>query len=398
MKNKKGVIIGASKDAIHTIQKAKESGIYVVALDGNPNAEGLANADASVNVDISDKAAVCEIMDEIKPDFVMPVPIGRCLTTIGYINELYNLKGIKYKAAENGTDKYLFHKKLHENNLRQIDVFLVNNETDIHSIKISYPAIMKPRFGSGSRDIYYIENDEQLFESYKKIVNKNEDFVLEQYVSGTEYSFDGAVINNELKITLLRKKINTPLPLCQAISYFSVTKEEENRQMLDMVYHHLQQVVNTLEFDDCLLQVDLIIDNKEVFVVEISPRPTGHYLHNIFVPLVTGIDMAEEYIKFLLGEKCVFESENIKKMQIRYFDFEDVVVKKIPEPETLRASERCNLSLWNCSIKEGDKIAKVTDGHSIMGRGFFVVEGESEEDLINQSNWILSQFECERFC
>lgn len=395
MNNKTGVIIGASKDAIHSIQKAKENGIYVVAMDGNPAAEGLSYADYPVNVDISNKEAVCEVMDKIKPDFIMPVPIGRCLTTIGYINERYNLRGIKYKATENGTDKYLFHKKMHDDGLRQIDNFLINKETNIQSIKISYPAIMKPRFGSGSRDIYYIENHEQLFEIYKRIVNKNEDFVLEQFVRGTEYSFDGAVINGSLKITLIRKKINTPLPMRQAISYFSVTRDKENRHILDMVYGHLQKVVNILEFDHCLLQGDLIINDKGVFVVEISPRPTGHYIYNIFAPLVTGIDMAEEYIKFLLGGNCVFESDNIKRMHIRYFDFENVVVNKIPELKALRDSGRCNLRLWNCSIKEGDKMAAVTDGHSIMGRGFFAVEGENEEDLINQSNWILSQFEWE---
>ena len=38
---RKGIVIGAGRDAIHTIKKAREQGIYVVALDGNPEAEGL---------------------------------------------------------------------------------------------------------------------------------------------------------------------------------------------------------------------------------------------------------------------------------------------------------------------------------------------------------------------
>ena len=39
---------------------------------------------------------------------------------------------------------------------------------------------------------------------------------------------------------------------------------------------------------------------------------------------------------------------------------------------------------------------KVINGHSIMGRGFFIVEGENEENLIRQSDWIMSQFEMEK--
>ena len=38
---RKGIVIGAGRDAIHTIKKAREQGIYVVALDGNPETEGL---------------------------------------------------------------------------------------------------------------------------------------------------------------------------------------------------------------------------------------------------------------------------------------------------------------------------------------------------------------------
>ena len=40
----------------------------------------------------------------------------------------------------------------------------------------------------------------------------------------------------------------------------------------------------------------------------------------------------------------------------------------------------------------GDKLEKVTNGKSIMGRGFFVIEGKNEKDLIKNSNWILGQF------
>ena len=65
----KGIVIGASKDAIHTIEKAKEHGIYVIALDGNPNAEGFEVADEKVVVDISDLEKVRKEVDRINPDF-----------------------------------------------------------------------------------------------------------------------------------------------------------------------------------------------------------------------------------------------------------------------------------------------------------------------------------------
>ena len=391
-----GVVIGASQDSIHTIEMAKKHNIYVVALDGNPAAKGFEDADKSVVVDISDKEKVCQEIEKINPDFIIPIPIGRYLSTTGYINERFNLKGIKYKATEYSTDKYLFHKKLHDAGLRQIGLELLTGTSEMEDVDVDYPVIIKPRYGSGSRDIFYVNNADGLEQIWNSIELDKEDFVAEHAVAGDEYSIDGAVIDNELKITLLRKKIITPLPVRQPVSSFSVVNNDENLLLYNRVFSHIQKVVRELGYNDCLLNADLIINDDEVFVIEIAPRPSGHNLHNVFVPEATGIDIAEEYIKFLLDEPYEFENENIRRIQIRFFDFEDVIVKKVPDIHILNKNVNCNILKWNCNIKNGEYMNKVINGHSIMGRGFFIVEGENEENLIRQSDWIMSQFEMEK--
>ena len=392
---KTGVVIGASRDAIHTLQKAKVLGVRIVALDGNQQAEGFKYADESRVVDISDMEKTYEEVVKLAPDFIVPVPIGRYLLTTGYVNEKCGLKGIQYNETNYSTDKYLFHEKLQEQNLRKVKLYLVNKDVSLESLKISYPAILKPRYGSGSRDVFYIENDMELRNAYAKIVRQEEDFVLEQAVQGIEYGVDGAVIGGELKLTLLRKKMNTPLPVRQAIASFAVMDTAENQQLLSLVKQHLQKVVKLMGYNDCLINADIIVEGANIFTIEISPRPSGHNLHNLFTPLATGVDMAEEYIKFLLNEECNFVPDNVRCLQIRFFDFEDVILKRIPDKEELERSGKCKLLKWICNMKTGDYLDKVVNGHSIMGRGLFIVEGMDEQDLICQSEWILSQFEFE---
>lgn len=390
---KKGVIIGAGSDAVHTIEKAREHGVYVIALDGNPKAEGFKYADESISVDISDQECVCRVIEKVKPDFVIPIPIGRYLSTTGYVNEKFGFKGIKYDATLCSTDKYLFHKKLEEARLRPVQMCLVNKGVKREELAVAYPAIMKPRYGSGSRDVFYITCDEELDAVYEKVLSVDDDFILEQAVEGIEYSIDGAVIDGKLSITLLRKKIITPLPVRQPISSFSVVKMKENQKLLSRVLEHMKDVVKVLEYNDCLLNADLIINDEDVFVIEMAPRPSGHNLHNVFVPLATDIDIAEEYIKFLLNKEFRFETNEIRQLQIRFFDFENKAIKKVPTLEELKENSDCNIVLWNCNIRAGDYMHEVKNGHSIMGRGFFVIEGNNENDLLKQSEWILAQFE-----
>lgn len=389
---KRGVVIGASRDSIHTIQKARENDIYVVALDGNPEAEGLSFANEAVVVDISNQDEVYNEVKKIAPNFCIPIPIGRYLSTMGFINDKFNFKGASYAATEVSTDKYLFHKILNNAGLRNIQMYLVNSEMDTTNINIEYPAILKPRFGSGSRDVFFVKSDAELTENIKKVKALDEDFILEQAVEGEEYSIDGAVINGKFQMTLLRKKVITPLPVRQPISSFSVVQSEENKKTIERVQNHVQEVVNTLCYNNCLINADLIINEDEVFVIEAAPRPSGHNLHNVFVPLSTGIDIAEEYIKYLLDKPYSFISSNIRQTQIRFFDFDNVVVESVPTEKIIREKLGNSLVKWECNINHGEHLGKVVNGHSIMGRGFFIVRGESETDLISKSEWVLEQF------
>lgn len=389
---KKGIVIGASDDSIYAINKAREMGIYVYAIDGNPQAKGLSVANESIVVDISDIDRVDRVIDDIKPDFTIPIPIGKYLTTIGHVNDKYGLYGMSYKAANNSTDKYLFHKLLNENGLRMVDLQLVNQNN--LAKPICYPAIMKPRFGSGSRDVYYISNKED-FQNINRILEKSdEDFVLEEAVQGTEYGLDGAVINGKLLITLVRKKEITPLPIRQAIASFAVNANA-NVDLLNRIRDKVQKAVNVLEYDNCLLNVDMIINDDEVFIIEMAPRPAGHSMHSIFVPASTGVDMIGEYLRFIMGYDYNFEPKTEKKMKMVFYSFENVLVKRVPTIEQIQTIIGSKIVLWNCNIKVGEYLKKVTNGASIMNRGYFVVEGEDERDLNVQSQKILELFELE---
>lgn len=478
----KAAIIGASAEAVHAIEQARALHIETVALDGNPDAEGLKYADKGLVVDISDEDKTIEALAAEKPQFVLTVPIGRYLTTIGAVNDSLHLKGISKAAAVLCTDKYEFHHKLRSKGLRKCHCYLVNRDYLFLPEEISYPAILKPRYGSGSRGIYYVSSPEELTEvlvdvfqleelelnkkawetrcklapswdetlrlkwetneeirrylvEQNRLIQKKkqrapqaeevlsgeawmekmkaqfsslrneakltpelkrqaaeEDYVLEEAVEGVEYGVDGALEGCNFELTLLRKKLLTPPPARQAVGYLSVVPVEE-RVLYDRVRDHISQVVQALNLRDCLLHADLMIKGREIFVIELSARPSGHNLHNLFTPMATGIDLCREYIRYMCDDHHNFCPTRVKKMMIHYFDMENCYVHRVPKEEELILPEGVTLRKWQCNIKVLDYLEKVTTGHSIMGRGFFILEGNKESLLLEAAEAIKNQFE-----
>lgn len=369
------VIIGASSEALHTIEKAHCHGVHITALDGDPEAEGLKAADTAMVVNISKEENTIEAVKSVSPEFVLTVPIGRYLTTIGAVNDALHLPGISREMAVLCTDKYAFHQCLESQGLRMCWCCLVNG--DAAEYDASYPAILKPRYGSGSRGIYFLENSCELQDALKEV--EDEDYVLEECVAGDEYGVDGAVIDGIFYLVLLRKKENTPPPARQAVGYYSVQPSDAFYQQ---VKEYLTKVISHLGLKECLFHADLIRGEKGPFVIELSARPSGHNLHNLFTPLCTGVDMAEEYIKYRQGQAYSFVPEVTKTMLIHYFDMEGEVCH-VPDREEAAQAAEGMLVEWKCNISAGDILAPVSDGHSVMGRGYFVLGAKADDNTEN---------------
>ena len=378
----KALLIGASSEALHTIEKAHRHGIHVTALDGNPKAEGLKAADTAMVVNISDAEATIAAAREVNPEFVLTVPIGRYLTTVGAVNDALNLPGISQKAAVLCTDKYAFHQTLQEQGLRDCRCYLVTGSEDAVGKEIDFPAILKPRYGSGSRGIFFAEDVCSLKKALEELYvdgSLAEDYVLEECVAGEEYGVDGAVIDGQFYLVLLRKKENTPPPARQAVGYYSVQPADP---FYVQVKEYLEKVISCLGIEECLFHADLIKGNKGPFVIELSARPSGHNLHNLFTPLCTGVDMAEEYMKYRLGDAYNFVPKETGDLLIHYFDMEGEVTH-VPDRDEADAAVGGCLVEWKCNINAGDVLMPVSDGHSVMGRGYFVLEAAPEDGKVD---------------
>ena len=392
-------VIGASSESVYAIEEARKRGIKVIAVDGVKSAPGLQHADEGHVVDIRDIDAVFAFFDADPVDFLLPVPVGRILITSGAVNDRYGLPGIGKRGVDLSTDKWEFHRLLSSKGLRDAEAVLVTGASDIKETEsMNYPVIFKPRFGSGSRAVKKYDSYEELLEDTAELPLGEEDFIAETCRQGTEYGVDAAVINGEYRMILLREKILTPPPYRQCVGYYALEKTGERKALFASVDGLVGKVVEVLGIDNCLLHADVLYDGREAFLIEISPRPSGHYLHNYFTRYATGFDMLGAYMDFASdpaarGDYRIDYTYSAKSMLIKYFDLAEGIVRSLPDKAEIEAMP--GVICYNCMMTAGDRIGMVTDGRSVMGRGFYIVEGPSLADCESVCKEIENKIEIE---
>src|SRR5213594_2606607 len=99
------LFVGAGRHQRRAIQRAKELGLRVAALDRNADAPGLAEADVPEVVDFSNVAAAIETARRIEPDGVLTISADRAVPVVAAIAEELGLAGIGSDAARVLTHK-----------------------------------------------------------------------------------------------------------------------------------------------------------------------------------------------------------------------------------------------------------------------------------------------------
>lgn len=400
---KTAIVIGASSESVYAIGIARKRGYHVIAFDGNPQAEGLSQADEAVVADIRDASQIWTRLDT-KPDMILPVPIGRYLTTTGAVNDYYGLRGLSEDAAGYCTDKYRFHQKLSEQGLRDGDCLLIEQDCSV-PVAIDQASVLlerertargtdaqmviKPRYGSGSRGVKLVQTPEDVAAYLGDAVN--EDVVLETVFPGTEYGVDAAVFGGELSLYLIREKILTPPPYRQCVGYLALDRQTE-KSMYDTVYAYLQQVIQVLGINHCLLHCDLMWHQGKPMVIELSGRPSGHNLHNLFTPMATGVSMVDRYINYVESQGAQWSESNthIRQLLIGYFDCQPCHILQVPDASVIQKQFGSRLLQYDCRIQPGE-LQEVRDGHTLMERGYYILEGESKEGLLQDREHLLEQ-------
>lgn len=102
--------------------------------------------------------------------------------------------------------------------------------------------------------------------------------------------------------------------------------------------------------------------------------------------------MVDRYIDYVEDHKMVQAERDaaIRQLLIGYFDSDPCQLTEIPDTAVLQKQFGNRLLHYDCRMKPGE-LKEIRDGHTLMERGYYILEGQDKAALLQDRERLLQQ-------
>jgi len=213
--------------------------------------------------------------------------------------------GLSYPSAEAITacrSKYVSKLVWRQVGLPCPDVELVHNASDAVNFlrRINGPGVLKPLTGSGSELVFLCSNEEECVVAFDKLksrlakhvnrrmyapylfdgkkIDPRKVFVIEEFISGGEYSCDFVVEGDHVEILRIARKIPDKEQAFGTTLAYVLPPEHPPELDEESFCSQLCKASRGLGLDWNICMLDFVTQGNQAFMVEIAPRPGGDCL------------------------------------------------------------------------------------------------------------------------
>ena len=383
----KVLVICGSEWQIPLVQKLNSLNFEVIVFNIYSDSPAFKFAAHWEIVDILDLQKCLKLAKKYEPVAVFSDQSDIAVKTVATVSQGLGVKGITGDKANLCTNKLLMRKHCDAHGFRQPaythctsfpnfrDTVLLNNGE----------LVVKPLDSNSSRGVELISRYSDFDSTYQNAIQYNRGgsgVLLEEYITGSEYTADGIIINGAHKTLAISKKKHFSYNHSIACElYFSWTDPEVCYSQLtannDLIYNSLGLTEGTLTHAEYKFR------DGHFYLIEFAARGGGNLISSHIVPFMCQFDNYKHHITSrlpvqgdLVSSSFVYDTE--RSAVLRFFDIsEQGLIISIEGEELLRADKRVIAFHFNYS--PGDLFSFA---HDDAGRlGYYIAVGSSTEDL-----------------
>ncbi len=299
------LFVGAGRHQRRAIERVRERGARVVAVDRNEQAPGLATADVGEVVDFTDVAAVTAVARKHDVDGVMTVSADRAVPVVAAVAEALGLPGIGTETALRMTHKLAMRDALAAAQLPQPAFATLGSAEDIDAAleAVSLSAVLKPVDSGGQRGVFRIETAEELARDLDEALAESETGVamLEEFVGGIELNGIVVARDGEPALVTLSDRLRPP-GIGFGVGWIHVYPPSIGDDHVLEATRIACESTRALGLRDGIAFPQLIAaEDGRVVVVEVAARIPGGQMADL-VRHAVGVDLVEVAVRQALGE------------------------------------------------------------------------------------------------
>jgi biotin carboxylase len=312
------LFVGAGRHQRRGIAQARAQGLRVVAVDRNPDAPGLAEADIAEVVDFSDVEAVIEVGRRHAVDGVLTISADRAVPVVAAVAEALGLPGIGTDTAYVMTQKIAMRRVLAEAGVPQPAFAAVRNVHEGYAAleRVGLPAVLKPADSGGQRGVFRLETADDLERHLHVALGESptEEAIIEAYVEGLELNGLVIVRDGEAFPLTLSDRLRPP-GIGFGVGWIHVYPATIYADQLEEAERVAVHAVRALGLRDGIAFPQLLAtDDGSVLVIEVAARIPGGQMADLARHAV-GVDLVEIALLQALGEEVPDEVARPRFMQ-----------------------------------------------------------------------------------
>jgi biotin carboxylase len=312
------LFVGAGRHQRRAIAQARARGLRVVAVDRNPDAPGLAEADVAEVVDFSDVDAVIEVGRRHAVDGVLTISADRAVPVVAAVAEALGLPGIGTDTAYVMTQKIAMRRVLADAGVPQPEFAAVRNVHEGYAAleRVGLPAVLKPADSGGQRGIFRLETADDLERHLHLALGESptEEAIIEAYAEGLELNGLVIVRDGEGFPLTLSDRLRPP-GIGFGVGWIHVYPSTLYADQLEEAERVAVHAVHALGLRDGIAFPQLLAtEDGRVLVIEVAARIPGGQMADLARHAV-GVDLVEIALRQALGEEVPDEVARPRFMQ-----------------------------------------------------------------------------------
>jgi biotin carboxylase len=385
------LFVGAGRHQRRAILRAKELGLRVVAVDRNPDAVGLPDADEGHVVDFANVETVIDVAKTHAIDGVLTVSADRAVPVVAAIAEELGLPGIGTQTAHLMTHKVAMRRRLAEGGVPQprFAAVRVRREALPAAQAVRFTAVLNPADSGGQRGLFLLRSMEDLDRHLHAALAESptEEAIVEAFTEGLE--LNGLVIarGGEPYPLLLSDRLR-PRGDGFGVGWIHSYPSKLFGDVFEEAQRVALRAVRTLGLKDGIAFPQLIVAGGEALVVEVAARIPGGQMADLAFHAL-GIDLVEIALRQALGEEVPDELVIPRQSQptaIRFLTAQPgpLPVGKVTKVSGLeRVLQAPGVVQADVFLKEGETIRPVRlDGDR---RGYVIATGQTNVQALERA-------------